>query len=71
MPGSNGVHKIKKKQEYLAYLLRLWRTGKGENARWRASLQDPHTGQRMEFASLDDAVAFLKQRMGEGESGVG
>ncbi len=60
----------KGEQNYLAYLLRLWRTGPGKSAGWRASLQDPHTNQRIEFASLDDVVMFLKQRMGEGEPGT-
>ena len=71
MLSGDGERIARGEQDYLAYLLRLWRIGKGEDARWRASLQDPHTGQRMEFASLDDVVAFLKQRMGDGEPGVG
>ena len=58
-------------REYMAYLVRLWRTGPGEGAGWRASLQDAQTGQRMGFACLDDAVAYLKQRMGEGKAGPG
>ena len=68
MHGADGVRKGNSKQDYLAYLLRLWRAGLGESAVWRASLQDPLTGQRMGFASLDDVVAFLKQKMGEEES---
>ena len=55
-------------RDYLAYLLRLWRTGPGEGAEWRASLQDAQTGRRVGFACLDDAVAFLKQRMGKREA---
>jgi hypothetical protein len=58
-------------REYMAYLLRLWHTGPGESAGWHASLQDAQTGLRMGFASLDDAVAYLKQRMGEGRGGAG
>lgn len=53
-------------RDYLAYLLRLWRAGPGEGGGWRAALQDPHTGQQIGFACLDDVVAYLKQRMGEG-----
>jgi len=56
-------------RDHLAYLLRLWRTGRGEGARWRASLQDSESGQRMGFACLDDAVAYLKQRMEEAKTG--
>jgi hypothetical protein len=58
-------------RDYMAYLLRLWRTGLGENAAWHASLQDARTGERMGFACLDDLVAYLKQRMGEGEARLG
>ena len=58
-------------REYMAYLLRLWRTGPEEAAGWRASLQDARTGQLVGFARLDDLVAYLKQRMGEGGAGPG
>lgn len=34
---------------YVAYLLRLWRVPDG---RWRASLDDPRTGERLVFGSL-------------------
>lgn len=42
---------------YLAYLLRLWRDG--EDATWRASLEDPHTGERANFAELQALYHFL------------
>jgi hypothetical protein len=58
-------------RDYMAYLLRLWRTGLEENAAWRASLQDAHTGERIGFACLDELVAYLKQRMAEGKAGLG
>ena len=48
---------------YLAYLLRLWRIGKGEGAVWRASLQDVRTGERVGFPGLEEAVAFLQQQL--------
>jgi hypothetical protein len=48
-------------QTYSAYLLRLWREGSGESTRWRASLQDPHTGERVGFASLEDMFGFLRR----------
>ena len=50
--------------DYFAYLLRLWREPGGETARWRASLQDPHSGEKFGFAHLDDLVAFLRERTG-------
>jgi hypothetical protein len=48
---------------YRAYLLRLWRVDDGANALWRASLQDVRTGQRLGFANLDKAFAFLQQQI--------
>jgi hypothetical protein len=49
---------------YFAYLLRLWRETDGGTARWRASLQDPHSGKKLGFAHLDELVAFLRERTG-------
>ena len=51
-------------QDYLAYLLRLWREQGGETTRWRASLQDPHSGEKFGFAHLDELVAFLREQTG-------
>jgi len=47
--------------EYFSYLLRMWRTGK-ESA-WRASLEDPRTGERLGFGSLEALWAFLWGRI--------
>jgi hypothetical protein len=55
------------KLDYLSFLLRLWRES-GEEAVWRASLEDPHTGERMGFASLEALVAFLRQQVEDGQS---
>jgi hypothetical protein len=49
------------RRDYLSYLLRLWRVGK-EEAVWRASLESPHTGERIGFASLDALFAFLREQ---------
>jgi len=49
---------------YLAYMLRLWQVGHGEDAVWRASLEDPHTGELRAFASLGALVAFLEDLIG-------
>ena len=55
---------------YLSYLLRLWGVSDqnksqaiSERAAWRASLEDPHTGQRQGFASLDDLFEFLRAQI--------
>ena len=43
-------------EQYRAFLLRLWRTPEDD---WRASLDDPRTGERLAFASLDACCAYL------------
>ncbi|MBM4464520.1 MAG: hypothetical protein FJ014_02945 [Chloroflexi bacterium] len=50
------------RRDYLSYLLRLWRVGK-EEAVWRASIESPHTGQRIGFASLEDLFTFLEKKV--------
>ncbi|MBN2394553.1 MAG: hypothetical protein JXR84_27730 [Anaerolineae bacterium] len=47
--------------DYFSYLLRIWRTGK--NSAWRASLEDPQTGERRGFGSFEALWAFLLTRM--------
>ena len=49
-------------RDYLSYLLRLWREGGGK-AEWRASLEDPYTGERTGFASVEALFAFLRQKI--------
>jgi hypothetical protein len=50
--------------DYFAYLLRLWREEGGEATRWRASVEDPHSGEKLGFAHLEELVAFLGERTG-------
>jgi len=50
-------------RRYCAYLLRCWHSSEEERLVWRASLEDPHTGERIGFATLDAAVAFLRDRI--------
>jgi hypothetical protein len=48
----------------MSYLLRLWRAESGDRGVrwvWRASVEDPHTGQRRGFADLDRLFAFLRR----------
>ena len=47
---------------YLAYILRMWATDRGEAARWQASLEDPSTGRRIGFANLEELFIFLMER---------
>ena len=52
-----------KPRRYLSYLLRLWQASSGGELVWRASLEDPHTGERRGFACLAELVAFLEEEM--------
>lgn len=57
---------IQKQPDYRSYLMRLWRAG-GEAASspWRASLEDPHTGERFGFAGLEELFDFLREQIGD------
>jgi hypothetical protein len=44
---------------YFSYLLRVWRVMRDDELIWMASLEDPHTGRRQSFTSLEDLYAFL------------
>jgi hypothetical protein len=52
-------------RDYVAYLLRLWREKGGELGWWRASLQDPHSGERVGFASLEELFVYLRREIGD------
>lgn len=54
---------MKRSGKYRAYLLRLWREGQANS--WRATLQNPHTGERLNFATLSSLLTFLEQETGE------
>lgn len=51
------------KREYMAYLLRLWREKQGSS--WRASVENPNSGERDGFATLAELVTFLERKTGE------
>ena len=50
-------------RDYVAYLLRLWRETGGISTRWRASLQDAHSGQRVGFAGLEELFEYLHKQV--------
>ena len=59
-----------KPPRYRSYLLTFWE----ERSRdpdapvvWRFSLKDPHSGRRHGFAGLEEMVAFLQTKLGDGE----
>lgn len=49
-----------RRRQYQAYMLRLWQVTSSDAVVWRASLEDPHTGERKGFADLESLLAFLK-----------
>ncbi len=53
----------KRRRDHISYLLRLWQTDGKEGAAWRALLENPFTGDRHGFASLQDLFAFLEARV--------
>lgn len=49
--------------DYFSYLLRFWRTARDRP--WRASLENPRTGERWGFGSLEALLAFLAHRINQ------
>lgn len=47
--------------KYRAFLLRLWSAETPDQC-WRASLEDPRTGQRIGFVCLEHLFAFLMEQ---------
>jgi hypothetical protein len=50
----------RKRQEYLSYLLRLWRVGDEGKPVWRASLKSAQTGEQIGFSSLEALFGYLR-----------
>ncbi len=48
---------------YLSYLVRLWRATQTAPAQWLASVQNPHTGERIGFENVEQLFAFLLAQM--------
>ena len=46
----------------LSYLLRLWLVQQQGQTVWRASLENPHTGEQLGFATLERLFAFLEDQ---------
>ncbi len=47
---------------YYAYLIRMWTARENGEVVWRASLENPHNGERLAFASLQRLFAFLQDQ---------
>ncbi len=50
----------KHQEDYIAYLLRLWRTE--HKGQWKASLEDPYVESRIGFGSIQALCVFLLER---------
>jgi len=48
-----------KRQEYRAYILRLWRNG--DDHQWRVALENIHSGEQKRFSSLKKLMVFLEK----------
>lgn len=61
------------RKDYRAFMLRLWRAGDppaaGQTTNWRASLESPHTGERIGFGSLTELFSFLQEEVERCEAG--
>ncbi len=49
----------KKPSLYISFLLRMWQVQESDKQVWRASLENPHTGELHFFASLPRLYQFL------------
>ena len=56
-------------KKYRSYLLRLCGVEKTDHC-WRASLEDPRTGRRIGFATLEQLFAFLMEQVEHDTQGV-
>lgn len=54
-----------KSETYFSYLLRLWRDEGAGRTIWRASLESAQTGERHNFATLDDLFNYLREHTSE------
>ena len=46
--------------DYHAFVLRIWRVREGNQAQWRVTLKNIHTGKVFGYSSLDDLFEFLR-----------
>lgn len=53
-----------KHEAYVAYMLRFWQAGSRDGTPvWRASLENPHTGERLAFGDVNALFDFLNDFM--------
>ena len=59
------MNKGEGKESYFSFLLRMWKVDGEGVPTWRASLEDPRTGERIGFANLEALFVSLWQQIGE------
>jgi len=66
---------LDKPPSYRTFLIRCWEERSQDPTLsnvWRFSLEDPHTGRRRGFPSLEDVVTFLRRELaGSQDRGTG
>lgn len=55
--------------DYRSYLMRLWRSHRHGRTEWTVMLEDPRTGERHGFESLETTMEFLKSELGNDSQG--
>ncbi len=60
-PAAIDGYDVTKSHLYQTYVLRLWQVHLAGRPAWRASLESPHSGERLCFSSLDELSEYLKQ----------
>lgn len=51
-------------KRYLSFLLRMWVSSANGQSNWRVLLEDPRTGERLWFSSLQRLCEFLEDQGG-------
>ncbi len=52
-------------KNYHSFLLRLWRVQVDGKVAWRASLENPFTGERKGFANLSELIVYLEAQVSD------
>ena len=55
---------------YHVFLLRLWLVDEQGSIQWRAFLENPASGERLGFSSLEQLVAYLREQTFAGRETV-
>jgi hypothetical protein len=53
---------------YRAYMLRMWSVEQSGQAVWMASLEDPHTGERLGFSNVEALIVYLRELTGNSQN---